>query len=1038
MSLTFASGAWAHSAYAWSNVTDPVIWFTVEGSADASLAPHSVTLSIDTGSVLATGFVLKSPDVPAPGLTTILPSQLPWTTTVANRKVTLQKLAGQPYQLIIEKLPNTVPRGTIADVTDWYLQLNGLTVPNNVATSIDCLDRNLVASTRAYLDPPPQVAITSPASAPSIAAGGTVAFTASATHPDKPLVWTWTINGGTDVSGAGTASASARYVGATGSYAATASAQDSLGQTGSASRDVNLTNTPPAAPVVTSTPDSASAFVGSTRRYSATTTDEFPAGDPLHPTFTWAITNGTPATATGPYVDVTFTAAGPASVSAIATDNVGQASAPSAGAGVSVLPRERLEIPSFAGLPFGASAPVMDGNISDGIAAPTAPDVGWKGATRVEYADGTTRDLSVQALNCTDGSANRFLYLAFEVRNDPDFSPLDAIVLAFRPQAAGGSPDGSAAFVEGDAALVVHPLKTGASGANLAPDRFELWRYKSGAWVREWNVDSTGALPTGFEVKGRVIGAAMAEAWDLEMKIPMRDLNTADAATWPDLGQNFLLYWDLCRVDATEATTTVAQFTWPRQAPPLTGTLGPGLLKPSDWSAATTDPAAVGRGVFIASPLDFGVRQADGSLGSTIKLNSVNTFMATISNSSLAVSGGGSSVVGAAVPGVTATFRMAAWGTGYGGATWQPINAAPASSNPAIAPTLPAPSNSAGHTDYDQPGQATAAFEASPWTTAPGGNTHQCIYVELRAAGDVRIVNNKYFRNMDFVSASRFEDKARVDLVPERQPTLGLAGERFLLRVSKVEVKKDLLAPATHGPAPVPKKVSTLVWTAHSMRDTGAILVIRERRCKVVEPAGSFGYYVRHVGPILGWNYVIKGVKPLGKDLYSYELPARRLRSSAGQFIEPIIEPVESKLSAGLRAGTALPLGPAAPGQAGLAASLDLGLRIDRDFWLDGSLSYAGFTASGAGSDTKLAAATLGLSWLHAWKAPFEIRARVGGGWAIDLGSLAGSFCVEAGFGAELALSELASAEFGAAWHRLFDAGATQYATVDLGLELRF
>lgn len=104
---------------------------------------------MDTGPASASGFVLESPDIA--GLTTILPSQLPWSTTVSNRRMTLRKKAGQPYKLTVEKLPTSVPRGYMTDVSYWCLELYYVPTPNSVTATISSLTRTLTPATAAVL-----------------------------------------------------------------------------------------------------------------------------------------------------------------------------------------------------------------------------------------------------------------------------------------------------------------------------------------------------------------------------------------------------------------------------------------------------------------------------------------------------------------------------------------------------------------------------------------------------------------------------------------------------------------------------------------------------------------------------------------------------------------------------------------------------------------------------------------------------------------------------------------------------------------------
>ncbi len=1037
LALIAAPPCRGHSSFTWTDQPAPVIRFTITGSADTAVAPHSVTLTADTGTVMATGFILESPDSAEP--ISILPSQLPWTQTVSNRRVTLRKEAGQPYELSIVKLPTTVPRGYMTDVSDWSLTLNGLGATNSTAVSISALTRSLAPTTAANLNVPPQVSITQPASSPyGVTAGQTVSFQASLDHPDRPVTYLWTLAGGDGAAGTTTASASAVYRGKSPpDFTASVTVTDDLEQTGSASRAIRVTNEPPGDPVVGVTPSSSKPFTGAMRRFTAASTDEL-STDPAHaPVYSWTISNGFPAATAGNSVDVVFGPPGPATVSVSATDNIGQTSGP-VSLSLEVQPKENLVIPAFAALPGNNAPPVVDGRITEGLPVGGRPDVSWSGGTRVEYADGTTRDLAVQALSAPDPSGNRSLYLSFEVRNDASFDPDDLVILAFRGPGGAASPDTNRDPLPGDVALLVYPLADGTSGENKAPRSVELWRYQGtpGIWVRLWETLDGGVGLAGLEVRSRIPpGSLLSGAWDLELKIPMTDRDAGDAIEWPVLGENFLLYWNVCRIEGG----TVAQFRWPREAPELVGILSPGLLRPSDWCGTTTDRNAVGRGVYIASPLDIGVMK-DGILGNEIVIGGTNRFEATLRNSSLRVAGEGAFFEGAEAAGVRARFRIAGWGTSYDTATWQEVPAAGGSSNPTTAASIPAPTNSSGHSDFDQPGSRTVAFESAA-LAVPANNRHQCVYVELEALTNVRIVNKKYYRNMNFVDASRFEDKARLDLAPGRPFPAGPEPDVFLLKVQKTVSDRDLRPsrPVPRPAAPGSEKVSTLVWTAHSFRDTGAGLVIRGKTYKVVQPSGSFGYYVRHKGEVSSWKYELAGVEKLGRDWYRYELPPVKFRSSEGVFLDAEIRPVESRWLAGLRGGFAMPVGLTATDyERGPMASLDLGFRTGEDIWLLGSLGYAGLEGIGATPDARWLNASLALSYSYGLGQNFLIRARAGGGWYREADAAVDAFGAEFGLGAEYGLLRRLDAELAFVYRRIFDAPLTQFVTASAGFIWRF
>ena len=355
----------AHTDFAWTDEAAPKIYFTITGSTDTSTAAHRVTLTMDTGGIAAASFTLHNPA--AGSDITILPAQLPWSTSTPAKQISLTQGPPGHYVLQIDQLPNAAPRGYITSTEEWFITLSGLSVPNTVATSIRSQNWLLAPATTSNvtLDVPPQVSITTtPPAPPAITAGQTVDFTQSSFDLDKPIAsYAWTFVGGAPASATSASVAGVLYSGATGSYPATVTLTDSLGQTGSASVSVSVTNNPPS-PSVATTPSPANIRAGHSVSYSASAVDEFPATV----SYSWTFPGGSPSTGSGPGpIAVMYSTAGSSTTSLVATDNVGQTGSAAIPVNVSV---NNPPVPSIATNPnppniLGGLAVTFQGSVAD-------------------------------------------------------------------------------------------------------------------------------------------------------------------------------------------------------------------------------------------------------------------------------------------------------------------------------------------------------------------------------------------------------------------------------------------------------------------------------------------------------------------------------------------------------------------------------------------------------------------------------------------------------------------------------------------------
>jgi hypothetical protein len=226
----------AHSSFVWTGVSTAKIWFTID-DATATVAPHEVTLTVDTGSITPLNFILFNPNSITPVVTI---NTYPGSNNSPGITAVLSNQSGNVFVLKIDALPNSAPRGTISPSQDWYLTVN-LPSTGTVAASISSLDASLVATNGAHLDVPPQASVSVPVSTPTINAGDTVDFDVEFVDLDKTInSYAWTFAGGDPPIADTKAVSGVVYSSPTGSYTATVVATDSLGQVGTASMGVQV------------------------------------------------------------------------------------------------------------------------------------------------------------------------------------------------------------------------------------------------------------------------------------------------------------------------------------------------------------------------------------------------------------------------------------------------------------------------------------------------------------------------------------------------------------------------------------------------------------------------------------------------------------------------------------------------------------------------------------------------------------------------------------------------------------------------------
>ncbi|MBJ6764111.1 hypothetical protein JGU66_25335 [Myxococcaceae bacterium JPH2] len=488
---------------------------------------------------------------------------------------------------------------------------------------------------------------------------------------------------------------------------------------------------------------------------------------------------------------------------------------------------QKLCFRTATGVPGVPGPPTIDGDI--------ASDLGWTGAFRYEFGNGTSSSHGVIQGN-RDGSN---VYLSFEVNNDATFDDEDVLVLTFD---VGGATNRYRR-------LHLFPLFAGTGAAADARLReVQLWQSGTldGSGKVVWGTGTTiphASLVAGtFWLDAKVKstdGGAGHRTWNVEMKIPIAASAAAPGINFPP-GVDFKMFLDAFRVDSLIAITPSLQ--WPGNAPVPTNfvDLENATPAPADWGAGTFGTSGCGGVSF-----DWSDITTNNTPSGLIKLNAPNSFRVNLHNNSESDTG-----VSLSANDIKATFKIANFGL-PAPLSWQPV---PAANNPTPSGSIPPISS--------------AMLSTGDWTLTPAqqadysAHAHQCILAEVES-GDARtlFINRSAWRNMDFGTASTFERTAEIATKGYKLPREAKAHRIELLAASE-------FAPLHQSEGTRQPRGTEATWLFHGYRHLGAGITIKKKSFEVVEPVGSFGYVIRHElspndtteNPSSKWQLDVKGI----------------------------------------------------------------------------------------------------------------------------------------------------------------------------------
>jgi len=590
-----------------------------------------------------------------------------------------------------------------------------------------------------------------------------------------------------------------------------------------------------------------------------------------------------------------------------------------------IIPTDNICFPPHRGVPGSPNPPFIDGKVQE--------DVGWRGAYRITYGNGTNvPHVAVQALK---HSSENYIYLSFEVRNDPTFDNSEVIVINFRPDIAVGT------FVN-DRKIIIYPLcdNIGAGGQTCGTttpdDKIDQFprQIKFYSNSQSW-VEISASQISNLEAKVRSYTDGSTKAWNVELKIPTS--TSTGGSQWGNFSDEFLFYYNVVRVSGTNAS----EFRWPESSPLTNGQVNQYPFYPWEWGKANKSNTAACNGVNLSNYSDIGTTNSPSSkIGYSASLPNMfkNTFYANVRNNS-EVNG-----VPKIAEDVQVRFRLANWGipslTDWSDIQMSNPTCPNVQSNPTCLKDIVAGTSSSSgletfNLEWTVPDAEIPLYQA---------HEHQCLLAELDSRSNTRITTKSTYRNMDFGTASKYIRPAEISARGYGQVPEGFVDQQFFLQVYTNEYAygggisfdtmklKTLLNKKQFDEK---KPVSVLNYIVHGYRYTGRIIIINEKKYDIVDPVGSFGYIISHQGLVREWKHSLTGCEMIQSEQYRLSIPTEQKKTVVTE-----IEPVDllKKWSTSLHTGAALPI-------SALADSFNLGFNtiVDIDYHFTPKISLQGY-----------------------------------------------------------------------------------------------
>jgi len=604
------------------------------------------------------------------------------------------------------------------------------------------------------------------------------------------------------------------------------------------------------------------------------------------------------------------------------------------------------------GVPFAPGPPKWWDSTPPGSAAifQRIDDPRWKRAAAITHGSGATEQVSFRALHHTDGTSQS-MYFSWWAKVAPSATATDNLLYVGLKPSGVGTPilikvnlTALNAKDTTDYAVSVHAVNNnGTFGPPINPDP---------AWTNNIRIWANTPMNT----------------WAIHVNVPIG----SDLGTGFSLGPDFNMWYEV--LQGTPAMPTGVIYTWPR---------GPGFSvtsmafvetvpMPANWpsfhlNTGPADPVCQTGGITIEA-IDIGTNHPSGA--GYISKTLPNTFFAKPTNKTAA---------GINIGDVHARFRLANWGTQP-----DPNDIPGAATN--LWKDIP------GLGDVTQSGAGSIAPNAQwnitgTWTLNPAEQAefdgvnrwdHQCMLVELSGPNLV-FLNNSVHRNMNFVTASRFQEQAQVSVIELPVIPGSNPNRDVYLYVQTFNMPRVVTTPSPGGPTgPRPSagavannqvederpQIEKLTDTeptliVHGYYDTGEKVVINGTERKMLRPLTSFGYFVKHQGSLKGWRHSLtrngQELTRVGPNFYKLSVP-----QNGAVTILTTIEAIETDAPAttdkrfgfSLHGGVSIPHGILNDFfNPGPNFAADFEYRLGGDWSLEGIFGYHRFNRDGIGDD---------------------------------------------------------------------------------------
>lgn len=417
-------------------------------------------------------------------------------------------------------------------------------------------------------------------------------------------------------------------------------------------------------------------------------------------------------------------------------------------------------------LPSAGGVPGQPGVPNWWSEAPPAAvdDPRWRGSLGVGH---TANEAEFRGLVETDG-ADTYLVLSWEVKSDPGFvAPGDSLFVGFYNEDTATPANSKGLLIKMTREAATTTVAGGFGSAYSV-----VVKYRDATTAGGWSDLTTAPpVPTWLSDNGRLDASCDGGApptcdhWVMRLRVKLNPAGASSATGASDpvagvpVGTNFRMFWDL----NVESSGTVTHYKWPSAVSDVDETSAPpSYPDPSAWGEfqTTSTPPCMSGISITGSDIEVVTTPPTGS-SHQISVSGSNTFHARPTN------GTGASLNGTDL---TVRLRVADWGSAVGDSpSWRTI--------PGCEAATGAGSVSAG-ADFDLSCSWTlsaedkCSYDPATFSTCspmpPPHQTHQCVLAELSASptapANLFFSRQSAYRNMDFVTASKFSRAAKIDL----------------------------------------------------------------------------------------------------------------------------------------------------------------------------------------------------------------------------------------------------------------------------------